>query len=47
MIVEFDIIPKESRIWIYQSKSDFTQSDIEIIKKKSEIFLDKWIAHNK
>ena len=47
MIVEFDIIPKESRIWIYQSKSDFTQSDIEIIKKKSELFLDKWMAHNK
>ena len=46
MIVEFDIIPKESRIWIYQSKSDFSQSDIEIIKK-SEFFLDKWVAHNK
>ena len=47
MIVEFDIIPKESRIWIYQSESDFTQFDIEIIEKKSEFFLDKWMAHNK
>lgn len=47
MIVAFDKIPNESRIWIYQSDTDFTQSDIDAIKNKSKFFLDKWIAHSK
>tara|TARA_Y100001935_G_scaffold250847_1_gene251669 strand:- start:513 stop:995 length:483 start_codon:yes stop_codon:yes gene_type:complete len=47
MKVEFDKIPDESRVWIYQSKDDFTESDFDIINKKSEIFVNNWMAHNK
>ena len=34
MKVEFDKISDESRIWIYQSNNDFTESDVDIINKK-------------
>ena len=47
MKVEFDKISDESRIWIYQSNDDFTDSDIDIIIKKSDVFVANWMAHNK
>ena len=47
MKVEFDKISDESRIWIYQSNDDFTESDVDIIHKKSELFVNNWMAHNK
>ena len=47
MKVEFDKISDESRIWIYQSNDDFTESDVDIINKKSELFVNNWMAHNK
>jgi len=47
MKVEFDKISDESRIWIYQSNDDFTESDVDIINKKSELFVKNWMAHNK
>ena len=47
MKVEFDKISDESRIWIYQSNDDFTESDVDIINKKSDLFVDNWMAHNK
>ena len=45
MIVDFKIVPEDSRLWIYQSNKDFTSADIEIIKEKTTIFLDNWKAH--
>jgi len=47
MKVEFDKISDESRIWIYQSNDEFTEYDIDIINKKSDIFVANWTAHNK
>jgi hypothetical protein len=47
MKVEFDKIPDESRIWIYQSNDDFTDSELDIINKKSDLFVGNWMAHNK
>ena len=47
MKVEFDKISDKSRIWIYQSNDDFTESDVDIINKKSELFVNNWMAHNK
>ena len=47
MKVEFDKISDESRIWIYQSNNDFTESDIDVINKKSDSFLANWMAHDK
>ena len=45
MIVDFEIVPDDSRLWIYQSYKDFTISDIEIIEEKTNLFLDNWKAH--
>ena len=35
MKVEFEKISDESRIWVYQSNNDFTESDVDIINKSS------------
>ena len=45
MIVDFKIVPEDSRLWIYQSNKDFTKADITIIKEKTTLFLDNWKAH--
>ena len=47
MKVEFDKISDESRIWVYQSNEDFTVSDVNIINKKSDLFVHNWMAHDK
>ena len=47
MKVEFDKISDESRIWIYQSNNDFTEFDVDVINKKSDLFVSNWMAHNK
>ena len=46
MRVDFEKIPDESRIWVYQSNVDFTESDIHYINNKSSVFVDNWMAHN-
>ena len=45
MITDFKNIPDDSRVWIYQSNRDFTDSEIKIINNKTALFLDNWKAH--
>ncbi len=45
MIVPFDTLPKESRIWIYQSDTKFTDEQEEKIKQDLTSFLTAWTAH--
>ncbi len=45
MIVDFKILPEDSRVWVYQSDRDFTQVETEIIEDKTSQFLDNWKAH--
>ena len=45
MIVDFKILPEDSRVWVYQSGRDFTQVETEIIEDKTSQFLDNWKAH--
>ena len=45
MIVDFKIVPEDSRLWIYQSNKDFSDSDIKIIENKTTLFIDNWKAH--
>tara|TARA_Y100000389_G_scaffold188590_1_gene211363 strand:+ start:339 stop:821 length:483 start_codon:yes stop_codon:yes gene_type:complete len=45
MIVDFKILPEDSRVWVYQSDRDFTQVEIKIIEDKTSQFLDNWKAH--
>ena len=45
MITDFKNIPDDSRIWIYQSSKDLSDSDIKIIDNKTTLFLENWKAH--
>ncbi len=45
MLVEFDTLPEESRIWIYQSNRPFTDDELKTIEPKLNTFLEQWTAH--
>ncbi|AUP81733.1 ABC transporter ATPase [Flavivirga eckloniae] len=45
MLVDFNILPEESRVWIYQANRSFTEQEIEEIQSKLDTFIDSWTAH--
>ena len=45
MIVPFDELPEESRVWIYQSNRVFTVTELDFIKSNANDFLNNWTAH--
>ena len=45
MIIPFDKIPKESRVWIYQSNRKFSEKEITEITNKLKKFLENWTSH--
>ncbi len=45
MLVEFDKLPKHSRVWIYQSNRRFTQDELIEITEKLTSFVNEWAAH--
>lgn len=45
MLVEFNTLPKESRVWIYQANRSFTDDEIAEIESKLDIFIKNWTAH--
>lgn len=47
MLVPFDQLPGDSRIWIYQSDRPFTSEQISLIRKKLNQFVENWTAHDK
>ncbi|WP_369996010.1 ABC transporter ATPase [Winogradskyella sp.] len=47
MLVDFDKLPEESRVWIYQANRSFTEEEIAELKSKIEIFIKAWTAHGK
>jgi len=47
MLVEFDQLPEESRLWIYQSNRSFSDDEIKQISEKLDEFIHDWTAHGK
>ncbi len=47
MLVDFDTLPDESRVWIYQANRSFTADEIEDIEKELDTFIESWTAHGK
>lgn len=47
MIVEFNTLPENSRVWIYQSNRSFTEDELGEIKTKLIGFLGRWATHGK
>ena len=45
MVVTFDKLSEESRIWIFQSNRLIPDLDIESLKKEIDIFLSSWTSH--
>jgi hypothetical protein len=45
MIIDFNTLPEESRVWIYQANRSFTEQEIEDISNKLNTFLENWTAH--
>lgn len=45
MLVDFSTLPETSRVWIYQSNRSFSDTELEEIKSKLDIFIESWTAH--
>jgi hypothetical protein len=45
MIVPFENLPEESRIWIYQSNRKFSDEEIAEIEQELSQFVENWSAH--
>ncbi|MEH6538029.1 MAG: ABC transporter ATPase [Psychroserpens sp.] len=45
MLVDFNTLPEESRVWIYQANRSFTEDELIEIKEKLDIFIENWTAH--
>ncbi|MCR8668185.1 ABC transporter ATPase [Aestuariibaculum sp. M13] len=45
MLVDFNTLPEESRVWIYQANRSFTDEEVSEIEEKLNVFLENWTAH--
>lgn len=45
MLVDFNTLPEESRVWIYQANRSFTDSELSEIRSRLDAFLEQWTAH--
>jgi hypothetical protein len=47
MLVDFDTLPEESRVWIYQSNRSFSDEELIQLKEQLNRFIEAWTAHGK
>ncbi len=45
MLVDFNILPETSKVWIYQSNRSFSESELEEITSNLDTFIENWTAH--
>ncbi|WP_298496093.1 ABC transporter ATPase [uncultured Algibacter sp.] len=45
MLVDFNTLPEESRVWIYQANRSFSENELEEIQAKLNTFIENWAAH--
>ena len=45
MLVEFQEMPAEARLWVYQADRQLSSSEKELIKSQSASFIREWTAH--
>jgi len=45
MFTYYKNLPKNSRVWIYQSDREFTIKEIEFISVRAEDFINQWTRH--
>ncbi len=45
MLVPFQDLPSESRLWVYQANRLLTSAEKEIVQAELTTFCDQWLAH--
>lgn len=45
MLVNFESLDDTSRVWVYQSDREFSESEVAKISDKSEEFIEDWLGH--
>lgn len=45
MFVEYQNLPNNSRVWIYQSEREFTQNEVDFISERTIDFVKQWTKH--
>ena len=45
MLVDFNSLPEESRVWIYQANRSFSEEELSEIQSKLDTFIENWTAH--
>lgn len=45
MNIPFEMMPDDSRIWIYQADRQLSEKESEFVKENTDAFLNEWAAH--
>jgi len=45
MLVPFDSLSNDSRVWIYQANRSFSEDELKEISSRLDQFIEKWTAH--
>ncbi|WP_298247110.1 ABC transporter ATPase [uncultured Christiangramia sp.] len=45
MLVPFDSLSEDSRVWIYQANRSFTEDELQEISSRLDQFIERWTAH--
>lgn len=45
MLVDFETLPNDSRVWIYQANRSLSQTELDEIKQLLSEFIREWTAH--
>ena len=45
MYVDFDKLPDNARVWVYQANRPFTDGEVETIRQALQLALSQWVAH--
>lgn len=47
MLADFNTLPDDSRVWIYQANRSFSEQELLEIQNDLNAFLENWTAHGK
>ena len=45
MYTNFNALPQNSRIWIYQADREFTREEVDLLRENAIAFIEEWTRH--
>ena len=45
MYTNFNTLPQNSRIWIYQADKEFTRVEVDLLQENAIAFIEEWTRH--